>query len=67
MLGLGVEYAWGNGWSSKLEYNFMDFGDRSVTFGGVTGTVDAHVHVVKVGLNYKFDWGKTPVAVPARY
>ena len=67
MLGLGVEYAWGNGWSSKLEYNFMDFGDRSITFGGVTRDVDAHVHVVKLGLNYKFDWGKTPVAVPARY
>jgi outer membrane immunogenic protein len=67
MLGLGVEYAWGNGWSSKLEYNFMDFGDRTVTSGGVTGSADAHVHVVKVGLNYKFDWGKTPAPIPARY
>jgi outer membrane immunogenic protein len=66
-VGVGVEYAWGNNWSSKLEYNFIDFGDRSATFPAGTLTADGHIHVVKLGLNYKFDWGKTPVAVPARY
>jgi outer membrane immunogenic protein len=63
-VGLGVEYAWGNNWSSKLEYNYMSFGDRTVTIVGVSHTVNADIHVVKIGLNYKFDWGKTPVAAP---
>jgi outer membrane immunogenic protein len=63
-VGLGVEYAWGNNWSSKIEYNYMDFGDRTFTIGGLTDTVDANIHVIKIGLNYKFDWGKAPVAAP---
>ena len=67
-VGLGVEYAWGNNWTSKLEYSFIDLKDRNLGFGALGGaSIEQDVHVVKVGLNYKFDWGKTPAAIPARY
>jgi outer membrane immunogenic protein len=29
--------------------------------------INQSIHVLKVGLSYKFDWGKTPVAVRAAY
>jgi outer membrane immunogenic protein len=67
-VGLGVEYAWGGNWTSKLEYNYIDFRDRNIAFDiPTTANIDQKVHIVKVGLNYKFDWGKAPAAVPARY
>jgi outer membrane immunogenic protein len=76
MIGAGFEYGgWGN-WTWKLEYNFMDFGHRTIHFDRVlTGCdcitrdldFDLQVHVVKLGLNYRF--GVAPVAAPvaARY
>jgi outer membrane immunogenic protein len=32
LLGMGVEYKFLNHWSTKLEYNFIDFGNQSVNF-----------------------------------
>lgn len=64
LFGAGIEYAFLHNWSAKIEYNFMDFGkhteDFTVNAGGVpVGTVPAEinqqVHVIKVGLNYRFD------------
>ena len=53
--GAGVEYAFAPSWSAKLEYNFMDFGDKAVSFAPATSTtVDQHIHAVKLGINYKF-------------
>jgi hypothetical protein len=58
----------------------LGFGSKNVAFrttcvpavfcgpsGGFTTTqnVSADKHIFKVGLNYKFDWGKAPVV--ARY
>jgi outer membrane immunogenic protein len=76
MVGAGVEYgAWSN-WSWKLEYNFMDFGDRHHRFATdftafCAGCVlnhgfdfDHQIHVVKLGLNYRFGGG---APVTARY
>ena len=37
-VGAGVEYALANNWSVKLEYDYLDFGAKNLTF---TGTVDA--------------------------
>jgi outer membrane immunogenic protein len=63
-LGAGVEYGFWNNWSAKLEYNYMDFGSRTVTYApAVSFDVDQQVHAVKLGLNYRFGGG--PVA--ARY
>jgi len=61
LLGGGIEYAFTPNWSGKLEYNFMDFGGKNVTFceGTECGTfgVRQFIHTVTVGVNYKFnDW-----------
>lgn len=78
MLGVGVEHAFWNNWSAKLEYNYMDFGNERVTLAGLalnpnltvptssTVDIDQRIHVVKIGLNYRFgDFGKGPMV--ARY
>ena len=78
MFGAGLEYgAWGN-WSWKLEYNYMDFGSRTIHFDNVLLScsecslrrdldLDLTISVVKFGLNYRF--GAAPAAAPvaARY
>jgi len=61
-VGAGLEYGFTPNWSAKIEYNFMDFGDDTVTFStiGVPAlnlNIDQQVHVVKAGLNYRFTWG----------
>jgi outer membrane immunogenic protein len=65
-VGAGIEYAFANSWSGKIEYNFMDFGRDNSTFTGgppIAGItpfqfgIDQHVHVIKAGLNYRFNWG----------
>jgi outer membrane immunogenic protein len=72
MLGAGVEFAFTNTISGKLEYNYMDFGTRTYSFvidpGPPFGaeTVDVkirqNIHLVKVSLNFRWD---SPVV--ARY
>jgi outer membrane immunogenic protein len=79
MFGTGVEYAfWGN-WSAKIEYDYIRFKDKDYTFPlaftagpfnvnlNFDTTIKEHIHLVKAGLNYRFDWGKYPVAVRAAY
>jgi opacity protein-like surface antigen len=77
MVGLGVEYgAWGN-WSWKLEWNFMDFGNRDHHFDHVITScacnlrhnldLDHQVNVVKFGLNYRFSAAPASAPVAARY
>ncbi|KKC37915.1 hypothetical protein WH87_09635 [Devosia epidermidihirudinis] len=57
-LGAGVEYAFSEQWSAKLEYSYLNFG--SATASGVYNgsdwnyDYDLSAHTVKVGLNYKF-------------
>jgi outer membrane immunogenic protein len=73
-VGAGLEYAVWNNWSVKLEYNYMDFGSDNHSFSYLAGgsapglverwDIDQQVHVVKLGVNYRFNWG-APVA--ARY
>jgi outer membrane immunogenic protein len=66
-VGGGIEWGFWKNWSVKVEYDYLDFGteteSRSATyFNGASGLnpllrdVDWHIHVVKVGLNYRFDW-----------
>src|SRR5262249_50761757 len=62
--GGGVEYALTPGWSSKLEYDYLDFGGRNVATpyvagnpSGVTAPVASlaeRVPQVQFGLNYRF-------------
>jgi outer membrane immunogenic protein len=40
LLGMGIEYKFLSHWSTKLEYNFIDFGNQTVNFpitAGITG------------------------------
>ena len=49
-VGGGVEWMFVPHWSAFLEYNYMDFGTTSGTFGSVR----SDTQTVLVGLNYKF-------------
>ncbi len=76
--GGGIEWAfWGN-WTAKVEYLFVDFGSAhyvsppveigDITF--VTRDVKFNDNIVRVGINYLFNWGKAPIGkgpVVARY
>jgi opacity protein-like surface antigen len=62
LIGGGIEYLIAANWSLKIEYNYMDFGGRSVSFGdGDTGFFTEEIHqrvnVVKAGFNYHFGGG----------
>jgi outer membrane immunogenic protein len=62
-VGGGVEYAFTNNWTGRIEYLFYDLGDitntRTFLIGGVTPlttttAVDTQINVVRLGVNYKF-------------
>jgi outer membrane immunogenic protein len=68
LIGLGLEYAFFNNWTTKFEYDYLGFGSKNVLFtttcsGNFCGpspittnlqNVSADKHIFKVGLNYKF-------------
>ena len=64
VVGAGFEYAITNHWTAKFEYEYIDYGSPSFniayTDAGVASsyseTLEQHKQIVKVGLNYKFDW-----------
>jgi outer membrane immunogenic protein len=74
-VGAGVEYAFLDNWSVKVEYLFVDLGrtNRSfldpVTGAGFVINHREQDHVIRAGLNYKFNWGfgAAPGPVVARY
>jgi outer membrane immunogenic protein len=56
-IGTGIEWAFARNWSAKLEYNFMDFGSKTVLFSPLAddpSAVDQRIHTFTVGLNYRF-------------
>ena len=59
-VGAGGEYAFNNYLSGFVEYNYYDFGTRTLTFldpaGAFSDNIDIkqNVHVVKAGLNFRF-------------
>jgi len=61
-VGGGVEWAFSGYWSAKLEYDYYQFGDRTVlmtdAINAFTGLVDVKqsVQVVKLGVNFHM-WG----------
>jgi outer membrane immunogenic protein len=56
--GSGIEVAIAPGWSTKLEYLYLDFGNRSSTLTPLPPPIidDAHLtmNIVRAGLNYRF-------------
>jgi outer membrane immunogenic protein len=70
-VGGGLEHAFGNNWSVKAEYLYLDLGSFAYqamppVFTGEIYTIDVRTraHVARLGLNYKFD-GSRPLL--ARY
>ncbi len=67
--GGGVEWALVDNWTAKVEYLYVKLDNETYfanTFGAGLGfNADLDVHTVKVGLNYRFGYGKGPVV--ARY
>lgn len=72
LVGAGFEYAFTNNWTVKLEYDYLGLGNRTFTIpagapllaGDTFTSNNRNVQMVKVGVNYLFNWG-APVA--ARY
>ena len=70
MVGGGIEQALGNNWSIKAEYNYNNFGTKNVEVCNLvplcdTYSIKQHIHLVKVGLNWRFTGFGGPVV--ARY
>ncbi|MCS0493682.1 outer membrane protein [Ancylobacter mangrovi] len=52
-VGAGLEYAFTDNWTAKIEYLYADLGD--ITWDGSSSTdIDAKLQTIKVGVNYKF-------------
>ncbi len=55
--GAGIEFALSGSWSAKVEYNYIDLSSRVYNlsgFGLPSINVDPNIHLVKLGLNYRF-------------
>jgi outer membrane immunogenic protein len=76
-VGAGWEYALGYGWSWKSEFLYIDYGwtkffDPADACSPSCDTflnpreVNLKNYVFRTGLNWRFDWGKAPVAVMAK-
>jgi outer membrane immunogenic protein len=63
-VGGGIEYMLIPNWSVKLEYQYYNFGD--VTFVSAPPVVITNFtndeHTLKLGVNYRFNWGGTASA-----
>jgi outer membrane immunogenic protein len=80
-VGVGLEWAFWNNWSVRLEYDHYDLGSRDVTLfdpvlaatpgaaggGTETLTIKDRIDAVKFGINYLFSFGKGKGPVVARY
>jgi len=67
IVGGGVEWGFAPNWSAMIEYNYLDFGSRTVTINnslGITTFVNSFdtVNIVKAGVNHRFNFGSPMVA-----
>jgi outer membrane immunogenic protein len=63
LIGMGAEYMFSRNWTGFIEYNYMEFGTKNLTFpvpaAGVPGaalsaSTSNKLSIAKIGLNYKF-------------
>jgi outer membrane immunogenic protein len=60
-VGGGVEYAFNENLSAKLEYDFLDFGTKNYNFtamnagAGLPVSIKSDVHLLTAGLNYRYN------------
>jgi outer membrane immunogenic protein len=68
LLGVGIEHALTQNWTVKLEYNFLKYGSKELSFtecntsftpacSSFTDTFHADKHIFKIGANYLFNMG----------
>ena len=69
-VGTGVEFGLFDNWSAKIEYDYLDFGTKDIAFNGIACNIQSgecaavsrnvslnqQIHMVNVGLNYRFNW-----------
>ncbi len=53
-VGGGVEYAFARNWTTKVEYQYLDFGKSPLAGAGISTNEKLDAHTVRMGLNYKF-------------
>ena len=64
-VGAGLEYMFAQNWSAKAEYQYYDFGNATFVTPAVLapfGSFRNDEHTVKVGINYRFNFGGPVVA-----
>ncbi len=64
-VGAGVEYMFAQNWSAKAEYQYYNFGDTRFVTPAVLvpfGTFHNDEHTLKLGVNYRFNFGGPVVA-----
>jgi outer membrane immunogenic protein len=56
VVGFGMEYAFKNSWSAKLEYLYADLGKSNCGAAacGMSTDVKFSTNIVRLGLNYRF-------------
>jgi len=65
LLGAGLEWALAPTWSVKIEYDYLGLSSRAFTVaqgspflaGDTFTNANPNVHMVKMGVNYLFNWG----------
>ncbi len=60
-VGGGLEWMFAPNWSVFVEYNHLDFDNRSLTFTSVGGATfpikfGQNIDLVQLGVNYRFNW-----------
>jgi len=60
--GAGVEYAFNENLSAKLEYDYLGFGTKNYNFtniqaGGLPVSIKSYTQMLTAGLNYRFNFG----------
>lgn len=53
-IGVGVEYAFARNWTTKVEYQYLDFGKNPLAGAGISTNERLDAHTVRMGVNYKF-------------
>jgi outer membrane immunogenic protein len=72
-VGVGWEYGFAPNWSAGIEYDHLFMGNSNNSFSVVNPIIAAFVNnrisqdvdMVTLRINYRFNWGKSPVV--ARY
>ena len=55
VLGAGVEYSFAPDWSLKVEYNYIDFGTKTINFSdGAVENIKQNLSTLKFGVNRRF-------------